>query len=162
MKIRTSREVNASADAVWNVLGERFGEISGWFDPVVKSRMDGPLAAGATRICDVKAVGPVPEGEVVEQLTHFDRDARSLTFQIRAGVPGFMRLVENAWTVEQTGANTCTATSIVTINLAWYALPMTPLIKMQLGKTLASFVVELEKAAAGQPAENPVLAPEFG
>ena len=156
MKIRTSLEIEAPASAVWHVLGEQFGEMS-WFSAVVKTSIDRLVEAGAVRTCDIKGTGPVKAGQVVEELTHFDRDSRSLTFVIRSGVPGFMRLVENAWTVEELGDGGCKASSVVTIKLAWYALPMAPLIKMQLGRTLRSFLQALETTAAGESTEN--LAP---
>lgn len=148
MKIHTSEELETSASAVWNVLGEQFGDIANWFDGVVKSSMDSAVGVGAVRTCDVKAVGPVPEGKVVEKLTQFDRESRSLTFVITEGVPGFMKLVQNAWTVEDLENGRSRATSVVTVKLSWWALPMAPLIKMQLGKTLRSFVRALETASS--------------
>jgi len=149
MKIRTSVDLDVPASAAWQVLGEQFGDIGVWFSAVKKSSIDRPVGVGAVRTCDIKAVGPVKEGQVVEELTHFDRDSRSLTFVIRSGVPGFMKLVENAWTVEELGDNRARASSVVTIKLAWWAVLMSPMIRMQLGRTIRSSLQELEKAAAG-------------
>ena len=158
MKIHISKELEASASAVWNVLGEQFGDIGNWFNGVVKSSMDSPVGVGAVRTCDIKAFGPIPEGHVVEKLTHFDRDSRSLTLVITEGVPGFMKLAQNAWTVEDLGNGRSRATSVVTIRLAWWALPMAPMIKKQLGKTIRSFVRELETEASSETAD-PRLVP---
>ena len=154
MKIRTSREMKAPASAVWHVLGEQFGEISNWVDAVVKSTMDRDVGVGATRTCDIKAVAPLPAGQIVEELTHFDRDSRSLTFVIRSGVPGFMRFVENAWVVEDLGDGRSKASSVITIKLAWWAFLMAPIIKIQLGGTIRGLFPDLETAAAGKSTEN--------
>ncbi len=136
MKIQTVGTIDAPAPAVWRVLGEQFGEVSNWADAIVASSLDRPLGEGAVRTCDLKATGPLPAGQVTEELTHFNSGAKALTYVVRSGVPKFMRHVENAWTVEAIDDKHSVVKSDVTLRMAWYMLPMAPMIRKQLGGTL--------------------------
>lgn len=149
MKIETTLDIDAPASAVWHVLGEQFGDVAEWSDAIRKSSLDRPLGKGAVRTCDLKAFGPVPAGQITEELTQFDRGSRSLTYVVRSGVPRFMRFVENAWTVEAHNDRRSTVTSRATFHLAWWVLPLFPLFRIQLGRGLRSFVGELKKTVAG-------------
>jgi hypothetical protein len=143
MQLKTTIEINAPISATWDVFGERFADIGEWADAVVKSVIDRPVAQGAVRTCDIKAVGPVPAGQVTEELTEFDREKHKLTYVVTSGSPGFMRHIDNAWTFEALGPKRTRATSVVTFKVAWYMAPMSPVMKMQLGKSLKGFVREL-------------------
>ncbi len=147
MKIQTTLDIDAPATAVWHVLGEQFGDVADWSDAITGSSLDRPLGEGAVRTCDLKAFGPIPAGKITEELTRFDRGSRSLTYVVRSGVPGFMRFVENAWTVESRDEHRSRITSRATFRLAWWMLPLTPLLRFQLGRGLRSFVGELEETA---------------
>ncbi len=149
MKIETTLDIDAPASAVWHVLGEQFGDVAEWADSIQKSSLDRPLGKGAVRTCDLKAFGPVPAGQITEELTRFDRDSRSLTFVVRSGVPRFMRFVENAWTLEVLDERRSTVKSRATFHLAWWVLPLSPLFRIQLGRGLRLFVGDLEKTVAG-------------
>lgn len=149
MKIQTIGTIDAPAPAVWQVLGEQFGEVSKWADAIIASSVDRPLGQGAVRTCDLKATGPLPAGQITEELTHFNSGAQSMTYVVRSGVPGFMRHLENAWTVKATDDGRSMVTSEVTLRVAWYMLPMTPVIRNQLGGTLQSFIGQLKKTVEG-------------
>ena len=151
MKIQTILDIDAPASAVWQVLGEQFGEVAEWSTTIEKSSLDRPLGEGAVRTCDIKAFGPVPAGQITEELTRFDRSSRSLTFVVRSGIPGFMRFVENAWTVEALDDGRSRATSRARFDLAWWMVPLSPLLRMQLARGIRSFVGELETIAIGAP-----------
>ncbi len=152
MKIQTTLEVNAPASTVWQLLGEEFGEVADWSDAIIKSSLDRPLGEGAVRTCDIKAFGPVPESQITEELTLFDREARALTFSVRSGTPGFMRAIENAWMVEALADGHCRITSNATFDLAWWITPMVPLLKMQLRGGIRSFAEQLKSQAEGNVA----------
>lgn len=151
MKIQTTLDIDAPVSAVWHVLGEQFGEVAEWSDAIKGSSLDRPLGEGAVRTCDLKAFGPVPAGQITEELTRFDRESRSLTYVVRSGVPRFMRFIENAWTVEPLGERRSRVTSRATFHLAWWVFPLSPLFRLQLGRGLRSFVGELEKTVTGSP-----------
>ena len=151
MKIQTTLDIDAPASAVWHVFGEQFGDVAEWSDIINRSSLDRPLGEGAVRTCDLKAIGPIPAGQVTEELTRFDRTSRSLTYVVRSGVPGFMRFVENAWTVEALDEGQSKVTSRATFDLAWWMFPLSFLLRMQLGRGIRSFVGELETTVTGAP-----------
>jgi Polyketide cyclase / dehydrase and lipid transport len=148
MLIETTRDIDAPASAVWEVLGERFADVAEITDAIEKSALDGELGEGAVRTCDLRALGPIPAGQVTERLTRFDRDDKALTYLVLSGLPGFMRRVENAWTIEPLDGGRCRITSAATFDLAWYMVPMTPVMRRQLGKTLREFIDAIEAAVA--------------
>lgn len=145
MLIKKSIEINTSASAAWEVLGEQFANVSEWADSIVKSSLDGLLDRGAVRTCHIKAVGPVAAGEIKEELTHFDRDSRSLTYLVLSGTPKMMGPIENAWTIEDMGNNYCRVTSRLTFSMKWWALPLSPLMFIPLGKAVRDFLGQLKK-----------------
>jgi hypothetical protein len=141
MQVKASIEINATAEATWRVFGEDFGGIRNWLDAIISSSLDGELETGVTRTCNF------PKGLVIkEELIHFDPKTRSLTYAILSGLPSFMLKVNNAWTIEDIGNNRSRATSVVTAKLAWYAIPMAPLVKIGLGKTLKGALAQLAAA----------------
>jgi ribosome-associated toxin RatA of RatAB toxin-antitoxin module len=89
----------------------------------------------------------VKAGEIVEEVTHFDRDSMSVTYLVLAGLPGFMRRVENAWNIEKIEDNSCRITSSATFEMAWWILLMTPLMKIQMKGAIKSFLKELKATA---------------
>ena len=145
MLIERSIEINTSAAAAWEVLGEQFADVSEWADSIVKSSLDGPLDRGVVRTCHIKAVGPIAAGEIKEKLTHFNRDSRSLTYLVLSGTPNVMDSIENAWTIEDTGNDRCTVTSRITFSMKWWALPLAPLMFIPLGQAVRDFLGQLKR-----------------
>ena len=143
MKIVTKLDIESPASHVWHLLGERFADIGEWADSIEESSLDGHLDSGAIRTCELKSFGPA-SGTIKEEITHFDRDARALTYVVRSGLPGFMQFVENAWTIEPLSNERSRITSVATFDLAWWMLPVSFLLKMQLTKGLREFFANLE------------------
>ena len=152
MKIQTTLVIDSPASAVWQVLGEQFADVANWTDAINKSSLDRPLGEGAVRTCDLKAFGPVPAGKITEEVTRLDRDSRALTYVVLSGVPSFMRFVENAWTVEALDDQRSRVISQATFRLAWWIVPLSPLLRFQLGRGLRSFMGELGNTVAGASA----------
>ena len=141
MQVKASIDINASADTSWQVFGEDFGGISKWLDAIISSTLDSDLAEGVTRTCNF------PKDLVIkEKVTHFDPKARTLTYSILSGLPSFMLKVSNKWTIEDIGNNRSRATSVVTAKLAWFAIPLIPMVKIGLGKTLKGTLAQLATA----------------
>ncbi len=144
MKIKTTIEINATTAATWDVLGEQFAHVYEWAGSILKSSLDGPLDLGAVRTCDIKATGPVAAGKITEEITHFDRESHSLTYNVTSGAPGLMKSIENAWSIETLSDDRCEVTSNATFELKWWALPMSPLMRISLVRALRSFTGELK------------------
>ncbi len=141
MRITEFIDIDATAATTWQIFGEDFADISNWLDAILSSSLDGDLAVGVTRTCKFA------KNDITEQITRFDRDARSLTYKINSGLPPFMRNVSNAWTIEELANGRSRATSAVAADLAWYILPLYPLLKVGLRKTLRGALSQLSKAA---------------
>jgi hypothetical protein len=95
------------------------------------------------RTCELKG------GPLTEELVLFDRGTRALTYAIRSGLPGMVKRAENAWTMEPLGEDRTRVTSRCTVDLAWWALPMTPMVRSQFGATLHGLCHELAAAVEG-------------
>lgn len=148
MKIITTKELNAPASVVWQVFGERFGDVADWTDAIAKSTLDGELKEGAVRTCDLKAFGPVPAGKITEELTRFQPSERALTYNVLSGLPKFIHQIENAWTLHDLGDGRTRVQSIATFDIAWWMVMMIPVMRGQMGKGLTAFVNELEAEVA--------------
>ena len=157
MEIVTKRQMNPSVSDVWNLLGERFADIGQWSNSVERSHLDGPLGHGAVRTCELKPTPGGPE-RIQERITLFDRDNRALNYLILSGLPGFMRRVENAWTVEAKAGQTL-VTSTLSIALAWWMLPMAPMIRRQFSKTISGFMDGMKPTLCDSRAR---LSPDHG
>lgn len=143
MIVVTERLMSVDADAVWDLLGERFADIGVWSDGVVASRLDGPLQEGAVRTCELKPTSAA-SGIVQERVTRFDRGARAVSYEIVGGLPGFMRHVENKWVITPIGVGRARVVSSLTIKLAWWMTPMAPMIRKQFSKLIVGLMDELE------------------
>ena len=146
MQLTNVHTINAPAAAVWELMGERFAEIGEWSDTVEASSLEGPLAAGSTRTCKLK---PTPAGldTIQETLTAFDRNRQHFAFDIVTGLPGFMKRVSSAWTIEVLDEQRTRATNVLTIEVAWWMRPMLPMIGRQFKNTIKMFIGEIEQAA---------------
>lgn len=158
MKIVVTRKLNASADAIWTLLAERFADIGEWAEFVERSQLEGDLGAGAVRTCELKP-SPVGSGTIKEKISHFDRGRQELSYIILSGLPGFVRFLENAWTMEALSGDRAEVRSAMTIRLAWWMAPLSPLIARQFRKTIHGFMSELERNATGDRAlVEPIVA----
>lgn len=112
--VHLEREINASADAVWALLGAGFAEIGGWAALVDASRemtlADIPeglvVAPQAPVLGRWTATGFGEPGEVLVMYSDVER---ALTFHA-IDLPGFLKHSQNTQQVLETGENTCTVT----------------------------------------------------
>ena len=146
MKLTSVHEINAPADAVWTLMGERFADIGEWSDTVIQSSMDGPARAGAVRTCELKPT-PAASGFIKERITKFDEQRRTFAFDIIEGLPGFMKRVNSEWKIEADGSNKTKATNTLTIEVKWFMAPMLPVIRGQFAKTIKGFIPQIEDAS---------------
>lgn len=103
--------IQASADAVWKVVGDQFDRIGDWASAVPASTADpaAPAVEGAPvtgRICTT-GVRLVPR--VTEVIVAYDDAARTLTYQATQ-TPAFITLARNRWHITPIDAGTARAT----------------------------------------------------
>ena len=75
MEMRAEILINAPAGDAWEVIGERFGDISEWASAITESAMDGLPRAGRVRTCHVAGSGPAAPGVIKERIVVFDPEA---------------------------------------------------------------------------------------
>lgn len=143
IELRTSVEVEAPAEEVWRVLADDFGDVGAFASSLRASSLDGPVEVGATRVCEVAAVGPFPPRTMNEKLVQLDPRRMKLAYEAGAGMPAVIRSATNRWSVEPLGDGRCRAHSRASIEVAWWALPLAPLFRMSIGKELRQFGEEL-------------------
>ena len=89
MDIETIIDIDAPADAAWEILGERFGAIADGVDAIEASSLSGPLEQGATRTCTIAGFGGMGPMDLHEELKvelMFPTDAVGEAFFRRAWV----------------------------------------------------------------------------
>jgi len=97
MRISTAIDIDAPAEAVWDVVGPRFGDVGTWARAVHRSTVLGvPGEPGSGRSCEVAAAG---FDALTEELVRYDDGARTLTYQATSGMPRFVRWATNTWRV---------------------------------------------------------------
>jgi hypothetical protein len=101
--------VAAPADRVWDVIGPGFDRIGEWATAIPASTAipTDPPAPGpapvAGRVCQT-GIRLVPQ--VVETLVAYDDSHRTLTYEA-SGLPAFVTVARNTWTVVPIDANRC-------------------------------------------------------
>ena len=96
--------IPASADEVWKNIGS-FREIEKYL-PLIKSSVTEGSGLGAKRACQVTT----PDGKdatINEEITEFDENARSLTYELLGVVPFQFENYKGTISVTDTGNNTC-------------------------------------------------------
>lgn len=109
MELRNEIIIEAPAERVWHVLGERFMHFGEWAAPIHASspvdRVEPDV--GVTRACSIAPFGPARAGVVKERLTRFDREAMSFEYEALEGMPSFVDHAVNRWSVSRVGEHRC-------------------------------------------------------
>ena len=142
LEIQVTHELEAPPEACWQVLGEEFADVATWSKGFEKSSLNGPLKAGTMRTVELPKDGPL-SGTITQEITEFDRAQRTVGYEMRSGMPAFIRGIGNRWVVQQTASGGCKLTGDATFGLAWWIWPATPLLKKRMTSTLQGFAVEM-------------------
>ena len=153
MRIDQSFTVNAPAAKVWDILGPNYTRAGDWASSVYASapRVGVPDVAGAPavgRTCQT-SLGPFTESIIA-----YDDERRHVAY-VATGerMPGFVKRLANAWTVEPTGPNTSRVTMEMTADIAQpFRTLMGWMMKRQFTKVLNEATDDLKVyAETGQP-----------
>ena len=142
MKVHLDRELAASAEDVWRVVGERFGDLT-WSEGIDASHLEGELGVGGVRICRFEPNAFSREGVVRERLTEFDREARVLAY-VAENMPGVMRCASNRWSVVSLGPDRCRVEMRAAVELRGIARLFAPLLGLGLRRMGSRTLQELE------------------
>ncbi len=96
--------INASADDVWKTVSS-FSEIEKYL-PLVKSSVTEGSGLGAKRTCTV-GTPDGKEAKINEEVTNFDENAKSLTYEIAGFTPFPFENYKGTVKVVDAGNNTC-------------------------------------------------------
>ena len=132
MELRAEVIIDAPAEAAWEVVGERFGQIGEWAKPITSSSLDGDPAVGATRTCVVASFGPFKAGAMTERLSAFDPLSMYLKYESTSGMPAFVQLAENRWSVHPLSDASCVVRTQATLELRGAARVLGPLVSWRL------------------------------
>lgn len=110
-EITADLTVHAPADAVWAVIGPGFAHIGEWATVIPSSQPFaaaplGAAAVGAPVVGRVCRTGVSLAPELTETLLAYDDEHRTLTYQ-GGGLPRFVTLARNTWTVTPIGPDRC-------------------------------------------------------
>jgi len=144
-------EIDAPARAAWVVLGEQFGQVAQWTSTLDQSWLEGELGPGATRVCrSSQSFGPFPPSTVTERLLQYDPAAMELRYEATQGIPAVFREATNHWRVEAMGDARCRVVSTARVRLAWWALPLAPLMRVMMKAPMRAFELEVRRAVEQQ------------
>jgi hypothetical protein len=96
MIVNRKMDLDTPADAVWEVVGRQFADVSSWASAVAQSEAS---PDGDGRVCTVVVPGM---DRIVERLIDFDDAARRFTY-VAEGMPWAVAHAENRWSVEALG-----------------------------------------------------------
>lgn len=143
LSVTASTEVNTPADTAWKIIGPEFLKIQdwgrgisrSWNNEAVQAAHAGAPAGG--RFCDLGKFGIADE-----RILHYSDAEREITWSATSDkLPGFLKNLQNALSVESTGANSCRVHSNITADLTGVGgLLLGGPIKGNFGKLLKGFV----------------------
>lgn len=158
LDVKLSKEINASADEVWGILGTNFLTISAWGSGILSSvdnanipvKFEGAPAGG--RVCDVKGFGKFDE-----TILHFSNEKREITWSAESPkIPGFVKDLQNAISIDEIGGNKSRITSNLTANLSGIGgLISKGKMTKDFGKMVEFFLIDLKVyAETGEVSEK--------
>jgi len=144
LRIKKSFEIDAPASRVWEILGERFTEISAWTSGITHSEpRNGPGLVGDAehfgRVCQTDL------GEVKEKILEFDRKRRILAYAAQPSkLPSFVRDLQNRWVIGEAGPERARVEMDLSATLTGVmGALMGPMIKLKMGGVIKTAIEEL-------------------
>lgn len=129
--------LDISAPKAWIAIAEQFGELGQWTSLLTSSHMQTKMELGGKRVCMIK------DQEINEIVTELDPDNMTFAYEATKGLPPFMKTGSTQWTLTRLAGNKSLVTAISRFELAWWALPLTPLlllgIKASFNKVMREF-----------------------
>jgi hypothetical protein len=151
MQIITETVIEAPAAAVWDIVGDRFGQAHEWASLLNHSAGHGAPLSGRVRearSCDVKGMG-----NIQERLVEFDPERHVVSYEVTKGFPFFVRRGVNHWQISGLGATRCrvtTTASLTTKGIVGFM--MAPMMRMQMAGMMRTMLEDLKHyAETGQP-----------
>ncbi len=143
MIVHTAVDLPCSAAEAWALFGEGFGSWADWAPGIESSTLGGPLAQGVVRVNQTASLGTVRQELVV-----FDREGRTLAYEMASNLPPFFSKARNDWTIEEVGPESSRLRGEALFVLAADAEPMRPKLQGKMGMALETFASALRERLA--------------
>ncbi len=144
MQIKRQFTVNASADRLWEIMGQEFGQVSHWASSIHDSQgrntgrvLDGAPCSG--RVCETAM------GSFKEQIHTYDESRKTLAYDAKGDkMPFFVKHLANNWTFTPLSGGKCKVDMRMEIGLLpVFNLLMAPMMRMQMGGVIEKIIEEL-------------------
>ena len=142
MKFSKDIIINASAEKVWDILGHKFADVGQWARSVSKSvvnnnaqKVNNSPVGG--RLCDTSI------GNISEEFTAYDEEKMTFSFKGVITSKVFTNVISTN-TVSAINDNTSKVTVTPNVDLTWIGVIMSPLIRLNLSKTLNEVLKDLK------------------
>lgn len=151
MQIITETVIEKPAAAVWDIVGNRFGQAYEWASLLNHSAGHGAPLSGQVceaRTCEVKAMG-----NIQERLVEFDPERHVLSYEVTKGFPFFVRRGVNRWQINAISTLRCRVTTTADLSTKGIVgFMMAPMMRLQMSGMLRAMLEDLKHYAEnGQP-----------
>ncbi|MFT5780502.1 MAG: hypothetical protein ACI837_003464 [Crocinitomicaceae bacterium] len=118
VKMTKSLEVNVSAENLWEIIGPGFADAGKWSTAIDHSAGHGEAkfdgATCDTRSCDLSAKG---FSSVNERITEYEPSKHTMSFDVYAGMPGFVTYMNNRTVITDLGNGKSKAELSITMHM---------------------------------------------
>jgi len=160
IELQNTFDIEAPAEAVWEAIGGRFGAVDQIASGVRSSSMEGPARVGAVRHCQSEPFGPFDSAHITEELVHYDPVGMRFAYVAGGELPAFIPSSRNRWSIAPLDAGRCRVRGHASVDLAWWATPLAPLIGWSIRPAILSFGRDLQVyMGAGRALEATPAAP---
>jgi len=138
-------KVNSPASKTWKVLAHDFGSIGDWASIITRSKpivIDTETESGKVcgRVCKAKGFG-----DTEEELTHYNDSDMCFTYKAIKGLPFFIKIAENNWSVHSISENESLVKSRAEIEMSFFpGIILAPIFKLGMGKAGKRMFEELK------------------
>lgn len=145
MQVERSIEINATRDAVWEVIGPGFADAYKWASAVdhstpSKGTHEFPSAPNTGRTCTTSI------GNVRENVLTYDEDSKQISYEAFSdGMPGFVKRLVASWRFSKGGSNAVRVHMKLTVEIAPpFNILMGPMMKLKMGGILSDTMKDLK------------------
>lgn len=154
MEFKKEIIINKPIKAVWEILGNQFGDAYKWASGINHSKaFSPPVINGApsnNRTCEL------PSGKIKEVIRKFDSNNRILEYEVIEGFPFFVDTAINNWQLTKINSDSTKVNMhLVVKTKGLLGSIMNPMMKMQLKKQLVHIPNDLKHfIETGNPSQN--------
>lgn len=132
MNIVKKIAINQSIDAVWEVLGNQFGQISNWASLIRESKVYGEAKLNGLNY-SIRETNTL-SGITKQEITSFKPENYSLSYKSIAGTPPIIKEVRAQWSLTKKDSNSTDLVMDFTADMKGLGFILAPIAKIKLNK----------------------------